>query len=777
MSRMRMMKRVQEADVVITNPTHYAVAIRYKEKEDRAPLVLAKGKDNLALKIKEKARELSIEIIENKPVAQALYHNCEIEQEIPKDMYQASCRNSRLCLQNEKQSGKKGVPMKKADVFISAIVLCIIIIIIVPLGTRILDILLVINITASIFILITTLFMKNALEFSILPTLLLITTLYRLSLNVASTKLILGNGGYAGDVILTFGSFVTGGNLIVGLIIFIIIVVIQFVVITKGAERVSEVAARFTLDAMPGKQMAIDADLNTGVIDEATAKKRRDDIQRESDFYGAMDGASKFVKGDAIVGIIITVINIAGGLIVGVTMGGISFVDALNIYTVSTVGDGLVSQLPALMISTSTGIAVTRSSSGTSFGTIVFKQLFGQPSVMIVVGVVTAAIGLIPGLPTIPMFVFAGMFIFFGIRVLDKSKKNEEKSRKAEEQSVAKEKRKPENISSLMQVETLELEFGYGIIPMVDANLGGDLLERVVLIRRQCAMDMGIIVPSIRLRDNVQLAANEYVMKLKGIEIARGEVMADHFLAINMVGAKETISGIETVDPAFGMPALWITKNMREKAELLGYTTIDPPSVIATHLTELIKRYGYELLNRQQVQTLLDNLKNHQPALVDEVFPKMFSLGDIQKVLVSLLKENVPIRDTETILETLADYGNLTKDTELLTEYTRQNLKRVITHRFIRDKRATVITLDPKLEQLILERTKQNEAGSFVALDPTQMQALVQNLKGIVERIMGQGKTPIVLTSPLVRRKFKRMIEQVAPDLAGPFLQRSGTYG
>ncbi len=655
--------------------------------------------------------------------------------------------------------------MKAADIIIAGIVLVIVILIIIPVNTGLLDILLIINITISVFILITTLYIKNPLEFSILPTILLITTLFRLALNVSSTKLILGHGGNAGNVIKTFGDFVTSGNLVVGLIVFIIIIAIQFIVITKGAERVSEVAARFTLDAMPGKQMAIDADLNTGVIDEATAKKRRAEIQQEADFYGAMDGASKFVKGDAIIGIIITLINIVGGLIIGVAMDGNEFTEVLNIYTVATVGDGLVSQIPALLISTSTGIMVTRSDSDDSFGVSVSKQLFSKPYVMIAAGAVLAFLALVPGLPHPPMLILAALLIFFGYRSINKAKKKEVVTAEEEAQTIAKEKRKPESITNLLQVEPIELEFGYGIIPLVDANLGGDLLERVVMIRRQCAMDMGIIVPSIRLRDNVQLGASEYVLKIKGMEIARGEVMADHFLAINMTGAKETISGIETVDPTFGMPALWITKNMREKAELLGYTTIDPPSVIATHLTELIKRYGHELLNRQQVQTLMDNLKAQQPALVDEVFPKMFSLGEIQKVLVNLLREGVPIRDMETIVETLADYGNLTKDPELLTEYVRQNLKRMITRRFIQDGKATVITLDPKLEQLILERTKQNEAGSYVALEPTQLQAIIRSLKSLVEKITSQGKTPIVVTSPVVRRKFKRMIEQIAEDL------------
>lgn len=655
--------------------------------------------------------------------------------------------------------------MKAADIFIGGIVLAVVMLIIIPLSPAVLDILLIINITMSIFILLVTLYIKEPLEFSILPTLLLIITLYRLALNVASTKLILGNGGNAGQVISTFGSFVIGSNLVVGVIVFLIIIAIQFIVITKGAERVAEVAARFTLDAMPGKQMAIDADLNTGAIDEATARKRRLDIQREADFYGAMDGASKFIKGDAIVGIVITLINIIGGLIIGVAMDGMAFSQAISVYTLATVGDGLVSQIPALLVSTSTGIVVTRAASESSFGVNVATQLLGKPYVMIGAGAILALMSLIPGLPKPPMLVLAAVLAAVGYNTVNKQKKAESQGKNTEAATAAAEKRKPENIVSLLTVEPIELEFGYGIIPMVDTNLGGDLLERIVMIRRQCALEMGIIVPSIRLRDNVQLGSSEYVLKIKGMEVARGSVMADQVLAINSAGAKETISGIETVDPAFGMPALWINKNLRERAELLGYTTFDPPSVIATHLTELIKKYSCEIMDRQQVQTLIDNLKSQQPALVDEVVPKLFSLGEIQKILVNLLRENVPIRDMATILETLADYGGLTKDTDLLTEYVRQSLKRVITRRFVQGKEATVITLDPKLEQLITERSKPNDPGAHPAIDPTQMQTIVTNLREAVEKLTESGKTPIVLTSPLVRRRFRRIAEQIIPDL------------
>ncbi|MBR4953570.1 MAG: FHIPEP family type III secretion protein, partial [Oscillospiraceae bacterium] len=497
--------------------------------------------------------------------------------------------------------------MKIADISISGIVIAIIAIIILPLPTWLMDSLLIINIAISVFIMLTSLYVKNVLDFSIMPTLLLLTTLYRLSLNLSTTKLILGNGGDAGKVIETFGNFVIGGNLVVGVIVFIIIVAIQFIVITKGSERVSEVAARFTLDAMPGKQMAIDADLNTGAIDEATARKRRDDIQREADFYGAMDGASKFIKGDSIIGIVITLVNIVGGLIIGVAMDGMEIGEAVQVYVLATVGDGLVGQIPALLISTATGVLVTRSTAGETFGSDVARQIFGSRSVMMLCGYMLIILSFVPGFPKVPMYAVAAALIIAGVIMGNKEKKTAEKGEAPDAEKMqqaaaeaAAEKRKPENVLSLLQVEQLELEFGYGLVPMVDASLGGDLLDRIVMIRRQCAIDLGIVIPSVRLRDNVRLGANEYVLKIRGDEVARGDVMPDHYLAINSDGAEETISGIETVEPTFGLPALWITKKQREKAELLGYTTIDPPSVITTHLIEVIKNHADELIDRQQ---------------------------------------------------------------------------------------------------------------------------------------------------------------------------------
>lgn len=656
--------------------------------------------------------------------------------------------------------------MKKSDIIISLIILAIIMIIIIPLPTWLMDALLIMSITISIFILLASLLIKNALDLAVLPTLLLITTLFRLALNLSSTKLILGNAGDAGEVIKTFGNFVIGGNLVVGVVAFIIIVAIQFVVITKGSERVSEVAARFTLDAMPGKQMAVDADLNTGVISEQEAKKRRADIQREADFYGAMDGASKFVKGDAIISIIITVINIVGGLVVGLTMEKMSINQAIEVYTLATVGDGLVGQIPALLISTSTGIVVTRSATEGSFGSDLKTQLLSNNNVMIICGGILLAMCLVPGFPKLQLLLTAALLLGFGFLQKQKIKKAKEEPKVEEPEVIAEEKRKPENVLNLLQIELLELEFGYGLIPLVDKSLGGDLMDRIIMIRRQCAIDIGIILPSIRMRDSVRLGSNEYRILIKGAEVAKGEVMMDRFLAINSDGAAETISGIETIEPTFGLPALWITKKQRERAELLGYTTIDPPSVIATHLMEVIKNHSSELINRQQVQTLVENLAQTQPALVEEVVPKMFTFGEIQRILVRLLRENVPIKNFDTIIETLADYGATIKNPDDLTEYVRQALSRVITDRFIKDDNVAVIALDQKVEQLIVEKTKRTETGMVTILEPSQLQSIFRNTKEILEKMDTQGKRSVVITAPVVRPKFKKLIEQVAPSLA-----------
>ncbi len=656
--------------------------------------------------------------------------------------------------------------MKKiSDIMIAVIVLGIVLLIIIPLPTWLMDFFLIVNISLSLLILLITLYTKRTLDFSTYPTMLLITTLFRLSLNISSTRLILGNGGDAGSVIKAFGSFVVGDNIVVGLVIFLIIVVVQFIVITKGAERVSEVAARFTLDAMPGKQMAIDADLSSGLINESQARERRLDIQREADFYGAMDGASKFVKGDAIVGIIVTLINLIGGILVGLLSGGMDFNEVINVYLLATVGDGLCAQLPALLISTATGIIVTRAATKDSFGQDVSRQMLSQPLVFYILGGMLALISLIPGLPTPLILVVAVVIPVIGYIKSKNSKKKEAEERVDVAETAAAEKRKPESVTSLLHVDLIEMEFGYGLISLVDASQGGDLLDRIVMIRRQCALDLGIIVPIVRLRDNVQLGTKQYVIKIKGMEVARGEVMPEHYLALKPEDAEEPIDGIETVEPAFGLPALWITAAAREKAELKGYTTIDVPSVISTHLMEIIKRHADELLGRQQVQTILDNLKRQQPALVDDVVPKMFSIGEVQKVLANLLREGISIRDIGSILEIMADYGVITKDADLLTEYVRQKLRRAISKSFIPSGKARVITISPDVEKAVSTSIRQTEQGAHAALEPTQIQKLLSGIKKAVENALSLGITPMMITSPQVRRQIKNLSSQVYPEL------------
>ena len=656
--------------------------------------------------------------------------------------------------------------MRASDVSIGIVILGVIFIIIFPFATAVMDFVLVINIALCITILLFSLYVKEPVDFSVFPTLLLIITLFRLSLNVASTRLILGNQGNAGNIIRTFGSVVIGGDIVVGVILFLIILIVQFIVITKGAERVAEVSARFTLDAMPGKQMAIDADLNSGFIDEDTARLRREKIQHEADFHGAMDGASKFIKGDAIAGLLITFVNIIAGLIIGALTMDLPLGDVARIFIMATIGDGLVTQIPALMISMSSGIIVTRSGRDMSFGGEVAKQLSAQPHALIMAGVLMLIIAMIPGLPTMLIWGIAALLMIVGYVISRRRQLAAAIDEQEVEEVTAEEKRKPESVTSLLQVDPIELEFGYGIVPMVDVSQGGDLLDRVVMIRRQCALDLGVIVPAIRLRDNIQLGTNTYSIKIKGVEIARGEIMADHLLALSTGETEEEIYGIPTIEPTFGLPALWIPKNDREEAEILGYSTVDPPSVIATHLTEIIKRHGHELLNRQQVQTLIENLRKTQPALVEEVVPKLFSFGEIQKVLSALLAENVPIRDMATIIETLGDYGNLTRDTDMLTEYVRQALKRSISKRFIPEDVAYAITLDPSLEQLIIDSTKQSEHGSYLAVEPAHVHSIFDKLRALIENMKNRGKTPIILTSPLVRRQFRKISEQISPELA-----------
>lgn len=653
--------------------------------------------------------------------------------------------------------------MKFGDLVVAIGIIAIVIIIIIPVPTWILDILLSLNISLSLLLLLISMYTKDVLEISVFPSLLLISTVYRLALNISTTRSILKDGD-AGRVIEAFGQFVIQGDVVVGFIVFLIIVIVQFVVITKGSERVSEVAARFTLDAMPGKQMAIDADLNSGLITEEEARDRRKDIQRYADFYGAMDGSSKFVKGDAIAGLIITFINIGAGFIIGMVSKGMPFNEALSKYTLLTVGDGLVSQIPALLISTSTGLVVTRAASESNLGQDLIKQLFGNdPKLMFVIAGVLALLGIFTPLPTIVYIILASLFVFLGYTMRKEIK--EVREEEPVEETEAEELRKPENVMSLLRVDDIELEFGYGLIPLADANQGGDLLDRIVMIRRQIAMELGLVVPIVRLRDNIQLNPNEYIIKIKGVEVSKGEVLFDHYLAMNPGMVEDEIEGIDTVEPAFGLPAKWIVDKEREKAEVLGYTVVDPPSVIATHLTEIIKERSHELIGRQDVKLLIDNVKEDYPAVVEELVPNILSIGDVQKVLSNLLREQISIRDMVTILETLADYGSITKDIDLLTEYVRQKLSGYITNKYVENNQLKVITLDSGVEELIMNSISKNETGSYLSIEPNIAQKILNNTLKSVQSLTSIGEQPIILTAPIVRLYFKRLTEQITRDL------------
>ncbi len=652
--------------------------------------------------------------------------------------------------------------MKFGDMSVAILIVAIVLIIIIPIPSGILDVLLAINISAALIILLNVIYSREALQISVFPSLLLFTTMYRLSLNIKSTTLILAKGE-AGKVIEGFGTFVAQGNLVVGFIIFLIIMIVQFLVITKGTERVSEVAARFTLDAMPGKQMAIDADLNAGIINDIEAKERRKNVQREADFYGAMDGATKFVKGDAIASIITTILNIIGGLIIGILIRGEDFGFALQNYTILTIGDGLVSQVPALLISFATGLIVTRSASDEGISDDLRKQILYNPKVFFIAGGFCFLLAF--PLATVPFITLGIVFIILGMMLTKHREEFEKQEEEQIEESEVEEIRKPENVVNLLQVDPIELEFGYGIIPLADVNQGGDLLDRVVMIRRQLALDLGMIVPVIRLRDNIALSPNQYVIKIKGVELAGGELMLDHYLAMSPGVVEEEISGINTTEPVFGLPAVWINESQRDKAEMLGYTVVDPPSVIATHLTEVIKRHAHELTGRQEVQTIIDKVKENYPAIVEELVPKVMTIGEIQKVVANLLKEGISIRDMVTILETLADYAPTTNDTDILTEYVRQALGRAISRRFMREKQSSVITLDPKLEQVIMDSVQKTETGSFINLEPGIINTIINNLSKQVQKLMNLGQQPIILASPIVRLYFKRLVEQSIPGL------------
>ncbi|MCL2352908.1 MAG: flagellar biosynthesis protein FlhA [Firmicutes bacterium] len=658
--------------------------------------------------------------------------------------------------------------MRLREASLGLFIIAVIILIIVPVPIPALDFLLMVNVALGLIILLNALYSKEPLDMSLFPSVLLITTLFRLAMNVCVTRAILLRG-YAGEVVSTFAGFVAGGSLVVGVIIFIIIVIVNFLVITKGSERVAEVTARFTLDAMPGKQMAIDADLNAGIIDENEAKARRKKIADESNFFGAMDGASKFVKGDAIAGILITFINIAGGIVLGVTGmatgAPLPIGEAANVYTLMTIGGGLVLQIPSLLTSAATGLLVTKATSESEVTLTMTKQLFSQPMIMTISGVVIAALGVFTTLPFLVCVPAGGVLIYLGTTLNRRAKLAAVRTEISAGDVEAQEIRKPENVVSLLNVDPISLQVGYGLIPLVDSAQGGDLLDRVVMIRRQIALELGVVMPSVRFRDDIKLAPNQYRILIKGVEIADGDILFDHYMAMNPGYVEEEIDGIETVEPYMGLPALWISEAQRERAEALGYTVVDPPAIIATHLTEVIRSNLHELLTRQDVQTLIDNVKETNHVLVDELIPKLLTVGDVQKVLANLLREGVSIRDLVTILETLADYAHATRDTDMLTEYARQALRRAISKKYLSGKSNSVITLDPELERKIMSSVQQTEQGSYLALDPQISQNIFEKLGTEVNKLTSMGRQPIILTSPIVRLYFKRLVEHTAPGL------------
>jgi len=654
--------------------------------------------------------------------------------------------------------------MKFRDLGVLAFIIVIVAMLVIPLPTWLLSFLIIINITLSLIVLLTAMNMKEALEFAIFPSIILILTLFRLGISISTTRAILSQGD-AGDVIETFGEFVTGGNILVGLVIFMLLVIVNFIVITKGSERVAEVAARFTLDAMPGKQMSIDADLNAGLISEKEARERRDKVAKEADFYGAMDGATKFVKGDAIASIILVFINLIFGLIIGMLQLGYSFSDAANHFSKLTVGDGLVAQIPALLVSTATGLVVTRAASDGNLGEDIIKQLFSQSKLLYVAAGSIFLLGLFTTIPdwiTIPI---AGMLAIGAYLMSRKKEEDPEELLEMEEEQVTDTMKSPENVVNLLNVDPIEFEFGYGLIPLVDAQQGGDLLDRVVMIRRQLALELGLVIPVVRIRDNIQLQPNEYRIKIKGNEMARGELLLDHYLAMSP-GGDDSIEGIDTIEPSFGLPAKWITEEVKEEAEMLGYTVVDPPSVVSTHLTEVIRANAHELLGRQETKQLIDHLRETHAILVDELTPTPLSIGEIQKVLAKLLKENVSIRNLPVIFETLADYAKLTSDTDVLTEYVRQALARQITRQYVQDgSQLKVITVPAKVEKMIADSIQQTEHGNYLAMDPHNSQTVLESIAKEVERVSYMEQTPIILCSPGIRMYLRQLTERYFPQI------------
>lgn len=654
--------------------------------------------------------------------------------------------------------------MKARDLSILLGVILIIIMLVIPLPGWLLSVLILCNISLALVVILVSMNTQEALQFSIFPSLLLLLTLFRLGLNVSTTRSILSKAD-AGNVVDTFGSFVIGNNPLVGFVVFIILVIIQFLVITKGAERVSEVAARFTLDAMPGKQMSIDADLNAGMISEQQAKERREKVENEADFYGAMDGASKFVKGDAIAGIIIVLINILVGIVIGMVQMGLSFSEAIDTYMRLTVGDGLVSQIPALLIATATGIVVTRVTSTGNLGTDVTKQLLQYPKLLYIAAGTVFLLGLTP----INFFLTTVIAVFLAISgyLLQQQQQapevtDEEETDVAEASSM----QSPENVIQLLNMDPIEFEFGYALIPLVDTDQGGDLLERIVMIRRQLALELGVVVPVVRIRDNIQLEPSEYRLKIKGNEVTEGELLLDHYLAMTPDMADDELEGIETKEPAFGLPAKWISEDQKDDAELSGYTVVDPPSVVSTHITEIIKNFAHELLGRQETQQLIDHLKESYPILAEEVTPEPLGVGDVQKILGKLLRENVSVRNLPVIFETLADFAKMTDDTNLLAEYVRQALSQQLTKQYAKDDLSLkVITVSGKVEKLIAENIQQTEHGNYLSLDPDSQQTIIKTVREEAEKLSIEEENTVILCSPAIRMYVKQLLDRFLPQI------------
>lgn len=656
---------------------------------------------------------------------------------------------------------------------VALLMVAVVALLIIPLPTAILDFMFILNITISLVILFITMYIKETLEFAIFPSLLLVTTVYRLSLNISSTRSILTNGGYAGEVVKTFGQFVIQGNIVVGLIIFLILVLVQFIVITKGAERVAEVSARFTLDALPGKQMAIDADLSSGLITEEQARERRAKIQREADFFGAMDGATKFVKGDAIISIIVTLINLIGGIVIGLINGEGDFMAIIQTYSISTVGDGLMSQIPSLLISMATGLVVTRSSSEADLNSDVLKQFSNQPFVLLIAGIILPFLTFI-GFPVPQTAIISVVLITLGVILLRKAKASmgdgaQDLGDLPAAQEVTSEVsyyKNLDNVYNLLNVDAICVEVGYSLLPIVDESSGGNFLDRVVMLRKHFADEMGMVIPAIRLKDSSQLNPNQYEIKLKGESVAVGEVLLDHYLGLVPAEVPENdVDGIETVEPAFGMPAKWISDDKKIKAEIAGYTLIDPTSVMVTHLSEVIRKHASELLSRQEVKRMVDNLKEHNESIVEDTVPAIVSLNELQRVLRNLLREGIPILDMETILETLADYAPTVKDHDMLTEYVRQALRRTITHKFSIAGQLKVVSLDSEIEDLIIKSIKKIEGGAYLALEPDIIQKIVTSTTEQINQMKKLVQEPIIITSPVVRIYFKKLLDQFYPDI------------